>query len=425
MISILEFNQLLKKDFAKNIRTLFTGSSISVGVSLISIPILTRLYTPSEFGGVAFYIALAQLVGVFVSGKFDFALMAPRKQGDALRVALGGVIFSFYMAALVAVLVYFFYDQLVLLFPTPFLAELVWALPVLGFVLAVRQLLVMWFSRRSKYRVVANDKIVDAVVVNGARMPRDIFASGVAGLWLSFVVAELAALLAMLVSFFKHDFKLLRAVKLSELRPALVKNASYPTYSMPLAFLNVVSSNLLIFTLTFISSAAVVGIYERFARLVSIPLDTLGGSLGILYHKKHTGSRHPGAVYLGSYGGALLLGTLFFMPLIVWGPSVMAFVLGADWSFAGEIARYLAPLIILGFATRCVGASLATFKGKGVVLIWQLAYLVATVGWIAYASSGSIAYIVKIYALIGSALYLVLGAYGYFLVVGSSKGSKS
>ena len=206
MISILEFNQLLKKDFAKNIRTLFTGSSISVGVSLISIPILTRLYTPSEFGGVAFYIALAQLVGVFVSGKFDFALMAPRKQGDALRVALGGVIFSFYMAALVAVLVYFFYDQLVLLFPTSFLAELVWALPVLGFVLAVRQLLVMWFSRRSKYRVVANDKIVDAVVVNGTRMPRDIFASGVAGLWLSFVVAELAALLAMLVSFFKHDF---------------------------------------------------------------------------------------------------------------------------------------------------------------------------------------------------------------------------
>ena len=125
MISVGELQQLVKSDFTKNVGKLFAGNGISMAINLLALPVLSRLYTPEEFGSVALYVALAQLIAVFISGRYDYALMLPRKNGEALKVALSGLILSFYLSILVAVALFFSYDRLLSLFPHPIYVKLI------------------------------------------------------------------------------------------------------------------------------------------------------------------------------------------------------------------------------------------------------------------------------------------------------------
>jgi len=416
MISIGELQRLIKSDFTRNVGTLFTGNGISMAVNLLALPVLSRLYTPEEFGSVALYIAIAQLIAVFVSGRYDYALMIPRKNGEALKVALSGVVLSFYLTILVAVALYFSYDRLLAFFPNPAFSKLIWMLPVFGFMLSARQILSMWFSRKSRFGFTSQSKVLQTVVSNVVRMPRSFYANGVAGLWLGFVVSEVVALAQGLFFFWKHDYKLLRVTSISDFKGILVKYGSFPMFSMPISFLNSISANLLIYAFSFTFSASIVGVYERFSKMVSIPLDMVSSSFSIVFFQEMASVSLKQRFYRRAYMLSLLLGGLMNLPVVLWGPEIFSFVLGSEWLFAGEMARYLAPLMVFGFATRCISTTFSTINKNGVMLVWQLFYLAVTIGWIVVFRHHSVIFIIKTYALIGSFLYLILGVYGYYFV---------
>ncbi len=416
MISVGELQQLVKSDFTKNVGKLFAGNGISMAINLLALPVLSRLYTPEEFGSVALYVALAQLIAVFISGRYDYALMLPRKNGEALKVALSGLILSFYLSILVAVALFFSYDRLLSLFPHPIYAKLIWLLPILGFLLSIRQMLSMWFSRRSRFGFTSQSKVLQTVVANGVRIPRVIYANGIAGLWMGFVVSELVALVQGLFFFWKHDRRLLRAVERTEFKETLVKYASFPMYSMPVSFLNSVSSNLLIYAFSYAFSASVVGLYERFSKMISVPLDMVSSSFSIVFFQKMALVSSKQRFYRRAYLLSLLLGGLMNLPIVFWGPEIFGFVLGPDWLFAGEMARYLAPLMVFGFASKCIGTTFSTINRNGVMLAWQVLYLALTLGWIIVFRHYSVLFIVKTYALLGCFLNIILGIYGYYFV---------
>lgn len=416
MISIGELQRLIKSDFTKNVGTLFTGNGISMVVNLVALPVLSRLYTPEEFGSVALYVAIAQLIAVFVSGRYDYAIMLPRKNGEALKVAISGVILSFYMSILVTVALYFSYARLLAFFPHPAFAKLLWMLPVVGFLLSVRQILCMWFSRRSRFLFTSQSKVLQTVTANGVRLPRPIYASGIAGLWLGFVVSELVALVQGVFFFWKHEHRLFRATERTDFKETLVKYANFPMYSMPISFLNSISSNLLVFAFSFAFTSSVVGLYERFSKMISMPLDMVSSSFSIVFFQKMSFVSSKPRFYRRAYLVSLLIGGFINLPIVLWGPKIFAFVLGPSWLFAGEMARYLAPLMVFGFATRCIATTFSTIDRNGVMLVWQLFYLVLTLGLIVVFRHHSVLFIIKIYALLGSLMNIILGVYGYYFV---------
>lgn len=386
-----------------------------MAINLITLPILSRLYTPEEFGSIALYIAIAQLIAIFVTGRYDYALMLPRKNGDALKVALSGIVLSFYLSVFVAVVLYFSYDRLLTLFPNQAFAKLIWLLPIIGFFLSVRQILSMWFSRRSRFTFTSTSKVLQTIVANGVRLPRNIFANGIAGLWLGFILSEAAALVQGLIYFWRHDRRLVHAVKLTNIKSTLTKYFSFPLYSMPISFLNSISSNLLIYAFSFSFTAATVGLYERFSKMVSTPLDMISSSFSVVFFQKMSQVSSKQRFYRRAYLTNLLIGIAINVPIVAWGPEIFSFVLGEKWEFAGEMARYLAPLMAFTFATKCISTTFSSINKNGIMLTWQIIYLAATLGWIIAFRQHSALFIIKTYSILGSALHFALGVYGYFL----------
>lgn len=53
-----------KSEFSKNVLTLITGTTIAQAIPIAISPILTRIYTPEDFGVFALFVSLVGFISV-------------------------------------------------------------------------------------------------------------------------------------------------------------------------------------------------------------------------------------------------------------------------------------------------------------------------------------------------------------------------
>ena len=89
-----------------------TGTTISQMIPFAVMPILSRLFTPEEFGLYAFYISIVTFLVVFSTGRYELAIPLPQKEEDAWQIfLLSFSILVLFCAALLLTL-FFLNDQI-------------------------------------------------------------------------------------------------------------------------------------------------------------------------------------------------------------------------------------------------------------------------------------------------------------------------
>ena len=78
----------IKSEFGKNILTLMTGTTLAQAIPIAISPILTRIYAPEDFGVFALYAAVASVMSIAATGRYELAIMLPRKESDAFSIAV-------------------------------------------------------------------------------------------------------------------------------------------------------------------------------------------------------------------------------------------------------------------------------------------------------------------------------------------------
>jgi len=79
-------NLKAKSDFTKNVLTLLTGTTIAQAIPIAISPILTRIYTPIDFGIVALFMAIVATFGSIANGRYELAIMLPKSEEDAINL---------------------------------------------------------------------------------------------------------------------------------------------------------------------------------------------------------------------------------------------------------------------------------------------------------------------------------------------------
>ena len=68
-----------KSEFGFNFLTLLTGSGISQLIVLGASPILTRLFTPGDFGISALFISITSILLILGTGRYEMAIVQLRR----------------------------------------------------------------------------------------------------------------------------------------------------------------------------------------------------------------------------------------------------------------------------------------------------------------------------------------------------------
>jgi O-antigen/teichoic acid export membrane protein len=146
--------KIVRSEFAANVLRLMTGTTLSQLITFMLMPILSRLYSPEDFGIYAFYTSMITLLVVFSTGRYELAIPLPKEKSDAWQILLLSFLILTGFSALVFFLVMFFNQPIVDFLGRPNLKNWLYLLPVFVFLTGAYNIFTLWFHRLSLWSCV-------------------------------------------------------------------------------------------------------------------------------------------------------------------------------------------------------------------------------------------------------------------------------
>lgn len=362
-----------KSEFSRNVLTLMTGTTIAQAIPIAISPILTRMYTPEDFGVFALFIAITGVFSVVASGRYELALMLPRKEEDTINIFALGMAIIVFLSLTLFIFVLLFNNYLTDILNNDEIGYWLYFIPVAFFFIGLFNLLSYYNNRNKNYKDIANATIIKSVVLAVVQLTMGFFKAGASGLISGQIISSLFANMRLLENILKDKNLLSKISKLKMI--ALAKRyKNFPKYQAPHSMLNTFSAYIPIYMLTPFFGLTVVGFYSLSTRIVFTPMMILAGASAKVYNQKVTQLYHEDG---DAYGFTIrLLKSLFkkivipFLIIVIFAPDIFGFIFGESWREAGVYTQILSPWLWMVFfaATISFVPSLLNLQRRALLL---------------------------------------------------------
>jgi O-antigen/teichoic acid export membrane protein len=342
---------LPKNRFARSVSILAGGTAFSQGLTILASPLLTRLYSPDDFGLLAVYASLLGILGVIASLRYELAIPLPEKDEDAASVVVLCLFIVLGMSALSCVAVFFFKESIVRLMNAPGLGDFLWLLPVGLVLMGIYQIFKYWAIRTKSFAAVAKTNVsqsISKIIIQLAG-----YGLGPIALLFGQITGQAAGSTSLGMLTFRCRGPVYRMIRIHDVIRAARRYIRFPVYSTWGALCNAagVQSPPLFFAMLFGTSSA--GIYMLSQKVIAMPMIFIGRAIGEVLYSEAVEANREGT--LGSLANIHEKLAQIAMPpaliLVVIGPDLFAFVFGADWRQAGEFSRWMAIFLYFQFVT--------------------------------------------------------------------------
>ncbi|MCH2081838.1 MAG: oligosaccharide flippase family protein [Saprospiraceae bacterium] len=371
--------RLLSGEYYKNIATLITGSSLSQLILIVLTPVLTRLFSPDDFGLYSLFLTIVAILGVIGTGRYEVALLLPKEEEEAqhlfqLSTALG-LLFAILLFAIVPVV----YPYLVATFDPAYGAIYYW-IPFAVAFQVVLQTISVFANRIKKYRVLSISRIGGSGFNSIASMIYGYLQVKPLGLIygkLFGIVLEVVILWSSLRKYISKPSQNWRKEWLGVMK----KYQNFPKFSTFEALLNIGHKQLPTLALIAFFGLKVAGLYALANTLLSKPLGIVATSFSQVFYQQTAEEEQVHSEKLKPFflrNLKLLFGLAILPALFVvfFGPIFFAFFLGEEWFDSGVFAAWLVPYLVLNFL-KTAFSSLVDIKDKiRENAIWEGVFLV-------------------------------------------------
>lgn len=398
-------------EIIQNVATLSIGSIVSQIIPVVMSLILSRLYTPDDYGNFGVFINYAGILTVVVSARYEYAIIRPKRNTDALNLfALSGII-----AVTVCSFLTFFLLladwcgwEAVCRIPGRYL------LPLYGIIAAALQILSCYSNRQEQYKSLTLASVTRSLSQALSRVLFGIFRYG-GGLIAGSVIGVLGgtALLASKTRPVSYLRKCLSWRRMKELARIYV---NFPKYQLYSGLLNALSTNLPVILLASFYSKESIGYFSMSISLLYLPVTLVGNALGQVFYKKASVWEPAQTAVLASrilYFNCFL-GLAIFLVLLTGGESLFRFLLGEKWGTVGLYSIYLCPWLI---SVLCFSPLSWIFdaRDKQKIEMWLNAGMFAIRTLVILLSSYFLQSVDMTILLFGLSGMLLWGVEGYFI----------
>ena len=119
-----------RSDYTKNVITLMTGTGLAQLVPILISPILTRLYSPEDFGLIALYLSIVSIMTVLSTGRYEMAIMLPDKDDDVKGILKLIFNLTLCMSLVYFIIVLFFSNEIGMFLGSEKLAPWLYVIPL-------------------------------------------------------------------------------------------------------------------------------------------------------------------------------------------------------------------------------------------------------------------------------------------------------
>jgi len=343
-----------KTSFTGDMLRLVSGSTVSQIIVIALSPIIARLFLPDAFGNYAVYNSIIAILTVIVCLRYELAIALPKEDGEASSIFALCLVITLAITAAVTCLVIFVGDEFVQLIRAGALQPFLWTIPVGTLTAGVILSFSYWnirnrrFSRQSIYMVVNNG--VTSFAQLGIGVWRWMTSGGVT---IGSVIGTVTATLYLVVATLRKDFHILRqGFTFSGMRAGAVRYQKFPRLTTWSSLLNTLSWQLPTLMLNYFFSSTVSGFYAVGMRVLQVPINVIGQSIGQVYFAMASEAKQNGTLPQAVRKTLERLVSYSLFPilcLMFTGQYIFAIVLGAEWQTAGVYVQILCPWMFFWF----------------------------------------------------------------------------
>ena len=423
MLKRLKIIRKLKSEFVRNVLTLTTGTTIAQAILVASAPILTRIYTPEEFGLLALYIAISSIFAVVATARYELAIMLPESKDDASSVFWLSVLVSFFVSAVVFVIVALGGASFTNFIGNPDIEQWLYLIPVTVLLMGIYQSLNYWNTRNKYFSNVSKSKVVQSTATACGQL--SVAGSSYTGYGLIGGYTFGQALGAVFLAHKVYEEKKTQSLKvtLNHVLEVARRYRKFPLFSTYGALFDKTAQQMPIFILTKYFSSYTTGQFSLTYKVLSLPITLIGSAISQVLFQKVVEVHHRRPEKLRPYIVKMFFILLLSMlPVVVvlyyWGEPLFAFVFGDAWREAGSIAAVLSIAIATRFAVSPLSMVLYMDHNLKLSALWQTTYFITLTITLLWASQFSIHQFVQIFVIHQLALH---SFYFALILIGSTR----
>lgn len=403
-------HKLTRRGFARNVATVATGSGAAIAINLLSAPILTRVYTPGEFGAFAAFLSISSILAVGASGRYELAVVLADTTEEARRL----VLLCLGLSAAVAAGLFVAIPSL-----APWLSgsvqlsrSLLWLIPPFVLLLSAGQALNNWLNWSKNYVVLGSGRVLRNTSAAGTQIGLSFLGFGSVGLAAGRILGESSFGLLAAVRYVRESTFGSEDIQWGELKALFTKHVRFPLYTLPSSLVNKTNSELPEILLLSLFDPRAAGLYALTRRAVDRPFGFLSNSVKEVFYRRFAESQRDDGDLEGVLTTATLAMAAIVVPPIILlmrvAPDLVAWVFGEEWREAGDYIRVLGPAIAVHLVVRSTSLSMYVMEKQDVVLWWTLTFLVlSTCGLVLGAHLGGPLTAVALLAGVRVAMYLI------------------
>ncbi len=402
--------------FAANVLTLMSGTTIAQAIPIAISPILTRLYDSQDFGVFALYVSISAVFGVVATGRYELAVMLPKRDEDAACVTMISCMAALGISLALLLFILMMKSQIIAMLGNPAISQWLYFIPLSVLLSGVYQSLNYWLNRHKFYKQLALGGVSQAAVTSGANLFMGINTASAGSLITGNVIGQFVAVSVLAINAWKTLVSSVRFVHIGLIREKIKKYRHFPLYSAPACMLDIFSCQAPVFVLNKFYDAQTAGFFSLTTKMVSIPGVLIGGSIAQVYYQRITQSVVDGTDTKGEVkklaSRLALMATLPTIFLILFSPDFFAIVFSEKWRVSGEFARILALAYAVRFIVSPLSLVLPATGNVKLGSMWQVLYFITTVTSLGIALRYPVDVFICVYVIHEIILYSV-----YYLMI--------
>jgi len=336
-----------KSEFSRNVLTLMTGTTIAQAIPIAISPILTRIYTPEDFGVFALFIAITSILSVIVTGQYELAIMLPCNEKSAFNIVALSILINIILSFVIFLVIIIFKSSILTLLGNNKLVEWLYIIPISIFLIGLVNTLNYWLNAQKQYKQLSMNKIIQSGSNSTSNLILGFSKLGYDGLIISQILAQ--TIVAAILLKKAYDNKYIKYIKKFKIIALTKRYIKFPKITMFQSLFSTFSNQFPIFMITYFFTAKDVGYYSFAIKMISMPISLVSTSLYQVFFQSFSKVKNKEIFFKNKF----LKINLIFLPLFItlWFilPSLFSFIFGREWIVAGEYAQILLPLLYLKF----------------------------------------------------------------------------
>lgn len=421
--------RLRTNDFMKSVLTLFTGTAIAQILPVAITPLLTRIYSPNEFGIFALYTSIVTILYVLSTGRYELAIIIPKSDKEAINIAGLAAIINVCISVLLFLILLIGGERLAQIFGISELGIWLYVIPFSLILTGFYYIIYNWLNRRKMYKDMSSNKVIQQGGIGLANITMGYAGNGL-GLILGTIFGQLFSLVLIIKKLWKKERDYYFKINRKELLTQAKRYDKFPKFFMVANFLNVSSRNLAQILFSIFFNPVMVGYFTLTQRALGFPVSIIGTAIADVFRQRAAEDLERigncKKLYIKTFGLLLLISIIPFSLLYLISPWLFSFVFGEEWRIAGEYARLMMPMLFLQFITSPLSYMSILLEKNKFELFLQLMLITSTTTalMIGYFVFGSIRTSIILYTIAYSIFYIVEGTMSYRFAVTGKESKK-